>query len=415
MSSEMLTGSSAVLHAQGLGKKYTIGACAPHDSVGDALSNLARIRKSFRTRAGREFWALRDVSFEIAQGEVVGVIGRNGAGKSTLLKIITRVTSPSEGHLEGRGRIGSLLEVGTGFHPELTGRDNVFLSGAILGMKRAEIARRFDEIAGFAEIDAFLDTPVKRYSSGMFVRLGFAVAAHLDADIMVIDEVLAVGDAAFQQKCLDKTRDLATSGRTIMFVSHNMMSVQRLCQRALWLDGGELRDDGPTDAIVRRYLASLQRAGEMRLEDRVDRRGNGEVRLTRVRLTGSGKQARLATGEPWIAQFEIDRPTAGLSCSFTIYDPFGQPVTYFDSAVAAPNDQAAGSATTFVCQVDELLLLPGRYRINAALERDGQLLDHVEGAAWFDVAPSPLRDRAVQPQGAYGSIQLPHSWVRPRA
>jgi lipopolysaccharide transport system ATP-binding protein len=223
-----------------------------------AIIEISRLGKRYRLggRDGRDFWALRDISFTVAPGEVVGLVGRNGAGKSTLLKLLSRITEPTEGRAVLRGRMASLLEVGTGFHPDLTGRENIFLNGAILGMKRAEIARKFDEIVEFSEIAGFLDTPVKRYSSGMYVRLAFAVAAHLEPEILVIDEVLAVGDAAFQKKCLGKMQDVATHGRTVLFVSHNLAAVQSLCSRAVMLAGGRVIATGPTAAVLAQYLAS---------------------------------------------------------------------------------------------------------------------------------------------------------------
>jgi lipopolysaccharide transport system ATP-binding protein len=246
--------SDVVIQCEKLGKSYTIGHQGPmeqYTALRDVLARQARglwnaTRRALRGQmavAGdqvEEFWALKDVSFEIKRGEVVGIIGRNGAGKSTLLKILSRITEPTEGRVTLRGRVASLLEVGTGFHPELTGRENIFLNGAILGMTRAEIKRKFDEIVAFAEVEKFLDTPVKRYSSGMYVRLAFAVAAHLEPEILVVDEVLAVGDAEFQKKCLGKMQDVSRDGRTVLFVSHNMAAIERLCQRVVYLDGGKV-------------------------------------------------------------------------------------------------------------------------------------------------------------------------------
>ncbi|MFA5058041.1 MAG: ABC transporter ATP-binding protein, partial [Opitutaceae bacterium] len=233
--------ADTVIAVEKLSKRYLLSHEARHDTLRDTLAQglrnfWARLRQPTAPRAGREeFWALRDVSFEVKRGEVVGIIGRNGAGKSTLLKILSRITEPSTGRVVLQGRVASLLEVGTGFHPELSGRENIFLNGAILGMTRAEIRRKFDEIVAFAEVEKFLDTPVKHYSSGMYVRLAFAVAAHLDPEILIIDEVLAVGDAAFQRKCLGKIDAVARGGRTVLFVSHNLAAVQYLCQGALWL------------------------------------------------------------------------------------------------------------------------------------------------------------------------------------
>ncbi|MBL8908556.1 MAG: ATP-binding cassette domain-containing protein [Rhizobiales bacterium] len=261
-----------VIRARGLGKKYLIGHetereryVALRDVLARAAKRLARsARDMMRGRqlvAGseiEEFWALRDIDFEIARGEVVGIIGRNGAGKSTLLKILSRITEPSAGRVEIRGRVASLLEVGTGFHPELTGRENIYLNGAILGMTRAEIRAKFDEIVAFAEVEKFLDTPVKRYSSGMYVRLAFAVAAHLEPEILVVDEVLAVGDAEFQKKCLGKMKDVAGHGRTVLFVSHNMAAVTALCTRALMLKSGTVACDGDVTGTVARYLSDAE-------------------------------------------------------------------------------------------------------------------------------------------------------------
>lgn len=249
-----------VIAVQGISKRYQLGAnVRPQNNLREALSDL--VRKPVRRLTGRAqrsgedqtFWALRDVSFDVERGGVLGVIGRNGAGKSTLLKVLSRITEPTEGRIELHGRVASLLEVGTGFHPELTGRENVYLNGTILGMRRAEIARKFDQIVGFAGVERFVDTPVKRYSSGMYVRLAFAVAAHLEPEIMVVDEVLAVGDVEFQKKCLGKMSDVANEGRTVLFVSHNMAAVKAICDTAILLHKGELLEKGPVDQVIARY------------------------------------------------------------------------------------------------------------------------------------------------------------------
>ena len=251
-----------VIHAEGLGKKYVIGRSRERyttlrDVIGSSARTVARSimrgRSIFAADATEQFWALRDINFEIKRGEVVGIIGRNGAGKSTLLKILSRITEPTEGRVTVKGRIASLLEVGTGFHNELTGRENIYLNGAILGMRRAEIRRKFDEIVAFSEIEKFLDTPVKRYSSGMYVRLAFAVAAHLEPEILLVDEVLAVGDAEFQRKSLGKMSDVAKGGRTVLFVSHNLAAVRRLCSNAFLLEGGKVAFGGEVDAALTAY------------------------------------------------------------------------------------------------------------------------------------------------------------------
>src|ERR1700691_3734472 len=262
-----------IIRVYNLSKRYRIGRVEQYRTLRDSIvrsvtapARIARTMINGRARdAGaqeseRHVWALRDVSFDVMPGEVLGLIGRNGAGKSTLLKLLSRITEPSSGRAEIYGRVGSLLEVGTGFHAELTGRENIYLSGAILGMRRAEIQRKFDEIVAFAEVDKFVDTPVKHYSSGMHVRLGFAVAAHLEPEILLVDEVLAVGDAAFQKKCMGKMGDVSRQGRTIVFVSHNMTAMQALCTRMIWLDGGSILQAGATAAIVSAYLSKITSA-----------------------------------------------------------------------------------------------------------------------------------------------------------
>jgi lipopolysaccharide transport system ATP-binding protein len=288
--------SDAVIRVENLGKKYIIGheKQERNTTLRDAMADSAKgLVKSFQRGKFREpdpsseeFWALKDVSFEIKQGDRVGIIGGNGAGKSTLLKILSRVTEPTEGRISIRGRVASLLEVGTGFHPELTGRENIFLNGAILGMGREEIRRKFDEIVAFAEVDRFLDTPVKRYSSGMYVRLAFAVAAHLEPEILIIDEVLAVGDAAFQKKCLGKMEDVAENeGRTILFVSHNMTALKSLCTHAMWLKNGKFIQSGYTEDVVSSYLTeSSSLLLEQSWDDLATAPGNENVRLHRVSI-----------------------------------------------------------------------------------------------------------------------------------
>jgi lipopolysaccharide transport system ATP-binding protein len=277
---------TVALSADGLGKRYSIGeTTTAYRSIRDSWDRLFKSRVS---AAPREFWALRDVSFSLEEGEVLGVIGRNGAGKSTLLKLLSRITTPTEGSCRVRGRVGALLEVGSGFHPELTGRENICLNGAILGMSRKEIAARFDEIVAFAEIEQFIDTPVKRYSSGMYVRLAFSVAAHLEPDILIIDEVLAVGDAAFQKKCLDRMGDAGRTGRTALFVSHNMTAVESLCTRALLLDHGSLVADGPPSVVVRGYMGGEKSfAGQRTWSERTAPR-SPELALHSLTVRGPG-------------------------------------------------------------------------------------------------------------------------------
>jgi lipopolysaccharide transport system ATP-binding protein len=307
-------GSQLAIEVRGLGKRFYIGArqSARYRTFRDALTRAAAapFRRARSLIGGHatgaaelheEMWALRELSFEVQQGEVVGVIGRNGAGKTTLLKIISRITEPTEGSAVIYGRVGSLLEVGTGFHPELTGRENVFLNGAILGMRKAEIEAKFDEIVEFSEVDRFINTPVKHYSSGMYVRLAFAVAAHLEPEILLVDEVLSVGDARFQRKCLGKMGEVARGGRTILFVSHNMAAVGRLCSRAIWLDEGRVRLTGAPRDVIAAYLASDSTlAGEQHFEGGLSRSGVEDFKLDAVRV-------RSASGEP-AGELEADKP-----------------------------------------------------------------------------------------------------------
>jgi len=305
-----------IIKVQGLGKQYSIGTQgSAYSTLREVLTTKLRSPLYQRRNKSRDqkIWALRDVSFEVNPGEVVGIIGRNGAGKSTLLKILSRITEPTTGRVELYGRVGSLLEVGTGFHPELTGRENIFLNGAILGMARAEIERKFDEIVAFAEIEKFLDTPVKRYSSGMYVRLAFAVAAYLEPEILLVDEVLAVGDASFQRKCLDRMKDVSHHGRTVLFVSHNMPAVTRLCERTILLDEGTILQDDQSQKVVSSYLKSgLGTMAAREWPDAAKAPGNDVVRLCAVRVRTEDGQVTDA--------IDIRRPV-GIEMEFEVLRP----------------------------------------------------------------------------------------------
>jgi lipopolysaccharide transport system ATP-binding protein len=411
--------TTIAVRAERVGKQYRLGQI--HDdfptlrgALTGAIGRIGR-RRPPDARRDRRFWALRDVSFELHEGDTVGFIGRNGAGKSTLLKILSRITEPTAGEVTLRGRVGSLLEVGTGFQPELTGRQNVYLNGAILGMKKAEIDRKFDEIVAFSEVERFLDTPVKYYSSGMQVRLAFAVAAHLETDILIADEVLAVGDSAFQQKCIGKMASVARQGRTVLFVSHNLAAVRSLCTRGILLRDGVVALDGQAPAVIDEYLRGLEQLAAPDLLLRSDRGGTGAVRLTRVEISIPGSPAAaLATGRPARIVLEVDEVVPGLSCSFTVYDALGQPVTAFDSSVDSPHDaRDARAAGRFICEIDELLLLPGRYRVNAAISRGGEMLDHLEAAAFIEVDHGYVQGRPAPPLASYGSMAMPHRWTTP--
>ncbi len=318
--------TDVAVRVENLGKQYHIGERAHYKTVREGFSNLvaapfARLRgrqhipapsKHFRSNT---FWALRNVSFELKQGELLGIIGRNGAGKSTLLKILSQITEPTEGVADIRGRVRSLLEVGTGFHPELTGRENIYLNGAILGMKRAEITRKFDEIVAFAEVERFIDTPVKWYSSGMYTRLAFSVAAHLEPDVLIVDEVLAVGDIGFQQKCLGKMEEVGHQGRTVFFVSHMMHAVTRLCKRIILIDAGKLMVDGPADEVAGEYMDAIVGTGATRTwAEPTAAPGNGGVRLrsVRVRLEDGQMTDEVDMRHPVAIEMQYDVLDAGL-------------------------------------------------------------------------------------------------------
>jgi lipopolysaccharide transport system ATP-binding protein len=373
--------SDVVIRAEGLGKKYLIGHAAEREryvALRDVLTRgahnlwrkttgMARGRAIVAGDSQEEFWALKDVSFEVRQGEVLGIIGRNGAGKSTLLKILSRITEPSEGRVTINGRVASLLEVGTGFHPELTGRENIFLNGAILGMTRAEIRRKFDEIVAFAEVEKFIDTPVKRYSSGMYVRLAFAVAAHLEPEILVVDEVLAVGDTEFQKKCLGKMSEVAGGGRTVLFVSHNMPAVARLCRRCLLLDAGRLVKDGEASAVTSRYLVS--NTGTTAAREWLDpdlRPGDNVARLRRVHVGQGGKTAdTVDIRYPVDIEFSYDvlRGDVKLISSIALFNSEGTLLFCSgDINAIAPEPRCQGLYTS-ICRIPGNLLNEGQIRV----------------------------------------------------
>jgi len=354
---------TVAIKVENLSKKYVIGAAQERqDTLRDWLVAAGRSLRR-RPTTENEFWALRDVSFEVQRGEVVGVIGRNGAGKSTLLKILSRITEPTSGRAYINGRVGSLLEVGTGFHPELTGRENIFLNGAILGMRRTEIARKFDEIVAFAEIEKFLDTPVKRYSSGMYVRLAFAVAAHLEPEILLVDEVLAVGDAAFQKKCLGKMGDVAKEGRTVLFVSHNMAAVSQLCKRSVWLEAGCLQDVGTSSEIVRKYLSrGMNRTGELKWNFDIAP-GDDEVRLLRARILQRNQLTSIIDiNQPFCVEFvfTVLKTVQNLYTGILLYNIEG--VCIFDSDDWKPSLLEPGKYTKYV-EIPGFLLAEGEYTL----------------------------------------------------
>lgn len=331
-----------IITVEGVGKKYRIGKSrAPYSTLRESLAHA--IRAPFKKlRANNDppqfVWAVKDVSFEVKPGEVIGIIGRNGAGKSTLLKIMSRITQPTMGRVKLYGRVGSLLEVGTGFHAELTGRENIFLNAVIMGMKRQEVERKFDEIVAFAEVEKFIDTAVKHYSSGMYMRLAFAVAAHLEPEILIVDEVLAVGDVRFQRKCLDKMQDVSRQGRTVLFVSHNMPAITRLCQRALLLDEGRVLEDGPAPEVASSYMGfGLSATGAREWPDRNKAPGDGIVRLRAVRIRSEHGEVTEVVGikEPVRIEVEYDILQSGKRLSPVIVCNNDQGLCVFSSAAAS--------------------------------------------------------------------------------
>jgi lipopolysaccharide transport system ATP-binding protein len=395
--------NNTAIEVTNLGKQYKLGLQQPrYKALRDSLTELARkpfsaARRVIRRERGGNaeaqlFWALRDVSFQVARGEVVGVIGRNGAGKSTLLKILSRITEPTTGHGRIHGRVGSLLEVGSGFHPELTGRENVYMNGAILGMRRAEIERKFDEIVSFAEVEKFVDTPVKRYSSGMYMRLAFAVAAHLEPEILIIDEVLAVGDAAFQKKCLGKMGSVAKEGRTVLFVSHNMTALRALCSRAIWLNGGEMQDDGPADTVVTRYLqTSAQAMLDNQWDDSDPNMAQLGVRLHRARVLAEDPY-HITVADPLELEFTYTNEVPGrqLNVSMHLYNLEG--VCVFNSI--SPADELPAGRMRASCRIPGSLLNDGYYRVQVMLVKDTSMviLNHPE-AMLFEVYDVPREHR----------------------
>lgn len=420
--------TKVVIRGEHLSKRYRIGDsrhadATLRDAIADRVVGTLRSARSAMSRSNgakdttRTVWALDDVSFEVRAGDVLGIVGRNGAGKSTLLKIISRITEPTSGRLGVNGRVGALLEVGTGFHPELTGRENVFLYGSILGMHRSEIRRRFDEIVEFAEVERFLDTPIKRYSSGMQVRLAFAVAAHLEPDLLLVDEVLAVGDVAFQKKCLGRMGQVAGEGRTVLFVSHNMAVMQALCRRGILLEHGRVVHDGTIQEAVSRYLRNLEQSMTSDVRDRRDRSGWHEVNLVQIQIGGGiDGDGTLVTGAPASFTFELDRFLPSTVCGFIVYDNLGHPVAEFRSAIGGRGDLDDGAAPTrFVCTIDELPLVPGRYRVDVEIWAQNHLQDGIESAIVFDVEQGVLAGRPVSADEHRGPVAVAHHWTRPAA
>jgi len=414
-----------VIEIESISKRYLIGRKVSYGSLREeitlALSAPFRRKKSKDSLVEGEdmVWALRDVSFDVQEGEVVGIIGKNGAGKSTLLKILSRITDPTGGRITMRGRMASLLEVGTGFHPELTGRENIFLNGALLGMSNVEIRKKFDEIVDFSEIEKFLDTPVKRYSSGMYVRLAFAVAAHLEPEILVVDEVLAVGDAAFQQKCLGKMGDVAKGGRTILFVSHNMAAMRKLCTRAVLLEGGRVAATGGVEEVTEQYLNSgavEEGAGPVRVRGIPFHHKKTDFTIEDIKVTDlEGREiTNLSTGDSirlrvyYRAGKKLLAPGLRLSCRTRFNVELFRLSTTPISGYEIEKIQGKGF---FNLVLDEIPMLGGIYFLDIGLHRANvELYFNIEGAVRLNVMPTDVYGSGLAMDNQRGLISVKHEW-----
>jgi lipopolysaccharide transport system ATP-binding protein len=410
------------IRVDGLGKQYRLGGSREsystlRDQFRKWTSLRGLLRRANRTEHNPPFWALKDVSFEVKQGEVIGIIGRNGAGKSTLLKILSRITEPTEGGADIQGRVGSLLEVGTGFHPELTGRENVYLNGAIMGMKRAEIIRKFDEIVAFAEVENFIDTPVKHYSSGMYMRLAFAVAAHLDPEILIVDEVLAVGDAAFQKRCLGKMSEIAKGGRTVLFVSHNMAAIQQFCTRSILLRAGELSMHGRVETVLNEYLRDAldNESGVFNVASHPARQRSHSPTIMFITLAGQDGDGRTIfhPQDGLIVSLHLSLPRLIREpvIAVAIEDHLGRRITTVANYFSSGTFPALTGEAIVRCTVPRIGLGPGRYLISASIgERHSSLIDSIDGVAWFTIEWDNNYGNGESYNPVYGPVLYPSSW-----
>jgi homopolymeric O-antigen transport system ATP-binding protein len=409
---------TASIQVENLSKKYLLGKKNQGTMLREQLVNFLKSPFTRDERSDEILWALRNISFSIKDGEVVGIIGRNGAGKSTLLKVLSKITYPTSGRVKVRGRVASLLEVGTGFHEELTGRENIYLNGSILGMKKREVEAKLEQIVDFAGVERFIETPIKRYSSGMRLRLGFAVAAHLDPDILIIDEVLAVGDAGFQKKCLSLMEDLRRGGRTVLFVSHNMAAVENLCSRGIWIDAGQVREDGPAQKIINSYMstfASSQQASSD-LDDTRSRAGSGEIRYTGIEFLGLDGQPQLLTrsGDGLRIRFHYraNKPIPYPSFGFRLSTEMGTLVTDTSTWHHCLDfaELAAGEGYLDL-EIDSLNLLPGRFYFSLWITGPGNIIyDAVEHCACLEVELANVYRSGRSIDGRFGIVYFPQKW-----
>ena len=415
--------SEWAIQARGLGKRYWIGKSQRADSLRDTLAaavtgplrravSLARGRGSSAETGADELWAMRGVDLDVARGETLGIVGRNGAGKSTLLKVLSRITEPTEGYADLAGRVASLLEVGTGFHPDLTGRENIFLNGSILGMTRREVKSQFGAIVDFAGVEKFLDTAVKHYSSGMYARLAFAVAAHLQSEILIVDEVLAVGDVEFQRRCLDRMGTAASGGRTVLFVSHNLAAVESLCQSCIYMEHGRVVSHGTPATAIQQYLGG-EAAGDGRIDTEAQRKGDGRVRFTEVRLRdleGAGLRS-VPMGQPFSIQLLFARRHGRLrSPRFVIVvsSAMGQKLTRLSTQEAGFVPPDIGGNGSVAVEVSQLNLLPGRYYLTVHVQDQDGVVDRVEHACALDVSESDVYGSGKIPPADRGFLTFCH-------
>jgi lipopolysaccharide transport system ATP-binding protein len=409
--------SDVAISIEGVGKQYVLGQRESYQSLRENITRAVK-RIVHRTPPQKEnrFWALRDVSLQIPKGQIVGLIGRNGAGKSTLLKILSRITALTEGRVVLSGRVGSLLEVGVGFHPELSGRENIFLNGAILGMRRHEIQSKFDEIVAFAEVDRFLDTPVKRYSSGMYVRLAFSVAAHLEPEILLVDEVLAVGDAAFQKKCLGKMSSVAREGRTIVFVSHNMVALMALCERGVLFESGRLVADGSANETVDRYLHDVNNVAENALAQRQDRRGNQLLRIIGFEMRDARGVAvpNVASGQDVTLALNYesakDARLSNVHVAIGIHGRFDESLFHLSNSTSNDEFRLLSPQGVMECHIPQLPLQPGNYTFNLYCTVGEDVADWVQNAGTIVVEGGDFFGTGRMPGTDGGPFLVKHRW-----
>jgi lipopolysaccharide transport system ATP-binding protein len=411
-----MSSTEYAVRVAGVGKKYELGQMqAGYTLLTEALTERVKSMGKRGRSKREELWAVNDVSFDVEHGERLGIIGHNGAGKSTLLKLLARVTPPSKGEIRMRGRVGALLEVGTGFNGQLTGRENIYLNGAILGMTRSEIARKFDEIVSFAEVERFIDTPVKRYSSGMYLRLAFAVAAHLEPEVLIVDEVLSVGDLRFQEKCIGRMEQVASEGRTVLFVSHNLAAVTNLCPRAVLISGGRKIAEGPTDDVVSEYVRGVRSGTELLLEERTDRQGTGRLRFTSVRFEVAGSAADVAySGHDLdvIARYEAKGTERLRSVQFAVavYTMLGGLMLQCESISVRGEFDEIPPRGEVRLRLPRCPLPAGQFFVTLFAHVGGEVADWISEATQLTVASGDFYGTGRLPSEAHTTILVDQEW-----